>query len=125
MTNGKDIDNDLMEDFMEKGWERKSKDSKMITLSKKFQKRPDEEKITYLWKLASSLNHVAVQIQKERDEANSLLFVKEEKLVKCHEGRSQEQVMIRKQLEIADGKYQELLTENQNLYAEIKELKSD
>ncbi len=90
----KDIDNDLMEDFMEEGWERKSRNSKMITLSKNFQKRPDEEKINYLWKLASSLNQVAVQIQKERNEANSLLFVKEEKLVKCHEGRSQEQLML-------------------------------
>ncbi len=45
--------------------------------------------------------------------------------MECHKGRQQEQLMIRKQLATADNKYQKLLVENQNLYDEIKRLKSD
>lgn len=111
-------------DFVSKLFKRTSKDVKLIEFSEKFHARPEKEKIEYLIKLASSLNHAAQQIQKERDLLNKLLFAKENQLKKCQEQRTQDRIMIQKQIATENAKQQALLRENQALRSEIKELEN-
>lgn len=111
-------------DFVSDLFKRESKSVELIKFSEKFMLRPDKDKIEYLIKLASSLNHAAQQIQKERDELNQLLIKKESQLKKCHEQRDQDRMMIHKQLANENKKQQVLLKENQGLREEIKGLEN-
>jgi exoribonuclease II len=110
--------------IVEELFKRETGKVKLIQFGEKFKSQSDEAKIKYLIELASSLNHAAQQIQKERDELNKLLFLKEDLLVKCKESRSAARVMIQKQIINENEKQQELLKENQQLRKEIEELKN-
>ena len=81
-------------DFVDKIFVRKSRDVPLIKKSKEFYNRTIEEQAHYWHKLASSNNAVAVQIQKERDELNVVLFQKEAQLVELKKARSNDQMMI-------------------------------
>lgn len=110
-------------DFVMKPVVRKSKDVPLLPLGKGFKERSHEEQVKYLHKLASSYHWTANQIQKERDELNTLVFQKEAQLVELKKAREADQRMIHRQLATANKEKQGLLQENQNLYAEIKALK--
>lgn len=98
--------------------------AKLIEFSDKWKARPEAERMEYLIKLASSLNHAAQEIQKERDFLNKLLFSKEEQLTKLNKQLSADRVMIQKQLVAENAKQQKLLDENAALHKEIRELET-
>lgn len=52
-----------------------------IKWGKLYQKFTDKEKIEYLEKLASTMNHAAYLIQEERNQRNDLLELKEKQLI--------------------------------------------
>lgn len=110
-------------DFVDKMFKRHSKSAELIQFGEEFEKRPDKEKIKYLIKLASSLNHAAVTIQGERNKLNDLLFLKESQLVNCKKDRERDQIIIHRQL----GKENEIknaqMDEIQKLHAKIARLK--
>lgn len=101
---------------------RHSKDAKQIQFGDQFDERPKSDQIKYLKKLTSSLNHAVILIQKERNELNTICFLKEAQLVKCQKQLASNQAMIQKQLMAHNQVKESLLSENQNLYAEIKKL---
>ena len=111
-------------DMVDERFKRHSAGAEQIQFGKEWWLRPDKDKIEYLIKLASSLNHAAVQIQKERDELNKLLFSKEEQLTESTVVRDQDRQMIQKQLLRENKAKEELLQENQSLRAEIKRLEN-
>lgn len=117
MTNGNGKEEDFVGDF-----ERKSKGVPLIP-DDKIVKRSLEEQVNYWHKLASSYNWTAAKIQEERDEIVALCVKKEQELVQLKKAREADQKMIHRQLETANKEKQDLLNENQKLYAEIKALK--
>ena len=111
-------------DFVDERFKRYSQGAKRIEFSAEWWARSDKDKIEYLIKLASSSNHAAVQIQKERNELNAILFIKENQLVACVKDRTQDRAMIQKQLLAENETKEALLQENQRLRAEIKRLRN-
>ena len=110
-------------DFMDTSqYKRSSKECRRIEFSDEWHARSSKEKIEYLIKLASSLNHAAVQIQKERDELSNTCFNIESQLIVSQQARMSDQVMIHTQLKNENEAKQLLLSENQQLRKEIKEL---
>ncbi len=101
---------------------RESRKCPMIRFGPAWEDQTDMYKIEYLWKLASSLNDAAQQIQKERDIANDLLFRKENQLTIGKGKLMQNQIMIQQQLRLANERHQKIIEENKGLYAEIKQL---
>ena len=98
------------------------KDGPLIQFGPEFEKRSMRERIRYLHKLASSLNHAAATIQGERDDLNKLLFAKERQLTQC-EGKVQAaHELVHRTLANVNGEKQALLEENQGLRLEIKRL---
>lgn len=112
-------------DFVGDNFERYSKNAPRIDIGGEFDKRSDKDKIEYLIKLASSLNHAAQLIQKERNELNDLLFSKEAQLTAAYEKITAGQMMIHKQLVRVNEEKQKLLDENQALYNEIMQLEKE
>lgn len=117
MTEGKELD--FMDTAM---FKRSSKECRRIEFGPEWHARSNKDKIEYLIKLASSLNHAAVEIQKERDELNNTCFNLESQLVVSQKQRMSDQVMIHTQLKNENENKQALLQENQMLRKEIKEL---
>lgn len=119
--------NDKIEypDFVnEQLFKRYSIGAERIQFGDAWKARPDEDKIEYLIKLASSLNQAAVKIQEERNKLNAILFTKENQLVACNKGRTQDREMIQKQLLRENETKEKLIQENQSLRAEIKRLEN-
>lgn len=113
-------------DFVdEKIFKRHSKDAKQIEFGAEFEKRSDKDKIKYLKKLASSLNHAVMLIQDERNKLNDLLFLKESLLINCKNDRTKDQLIIQRQLRAENEIKNAQVAEIQGLYAEIKRLKDD
>jgi hypothetical protein len=113
----------VAEDFVAEDWMRESRNVPLIELGDKWKVRSPEEKIKYLIKLASSLNHACQLIQKERNELNELCAKKEAQIEKLHETRLADRKMIHTQIEAENQKQQILLEENQRLHAEIEQLR--
>jgi hypothetical protein len=103
-------------------FKRSAKECRRIEFSPKWHARRNKDKIEYLIKLASSLNHAAQELQKERNKLNDLCFDVERQLVECTNKRTQDQMMIHQQLQNENSAKQALLEENQMLRKEIKEL---
>jgi uncharacterized protein YlxW (UPF0749 family) len=79
-------------------------------------KMTQEEKIRYLERLASAMNHAAAIIQEERDQLAVLATKKEEQIMKMTEALNQNNAMI--QAEIT-----KVNQERQSFNAEVKKLK--
>jgi septal ring factor EnvC (AmiA/AmiB activator) len=122
--------NNISPDFVdETKYERHSEAAVPIKFGKKWLARSNKDKIEYLIKLASSLNHAAVKIQEERNELSGILFEKERQLTACIKGRDQDREMIQKQLlkenatkQMQAKQLQVLTMEKKELRAEIKRL---
>ena len=113
------------EDMVDETFVRKTRSVPMITFGHEFKERSDADKIDYLWKLASSLNDAAQQIQRERDELNEIAFKQHAQIKELERSRAADRQMIHRQLESANGKYQDLLKENQGLNREITKLEQE
>jgi hypothetical protein len=105
-------------------FKRRSKNVPLIQMGVEFEKRSEKDKLMYFWKLASSLDYAAKQIQKERNELNTLLFKKEKQLTAYKKQLAQDRQMIQKQLMAENKTKQKLLDENQELRLEIKRLEN-
>ena len=113
-------------DFVDPIFVRESKDVKLIQFGPKWHfEKSDSDKIDYLIKLASSLNHAAQQIQSERDELNSVAIRQEEQIKALEQSRAADRQMIHKQLAAENEKHQNLLKENQGLNRRITELERE
>jgi septal ring factor EnvC (AmiA/AmiB activator) len=112
------------EDFVSPRWRKYSKEAPMIPIGNNIASRSDKDKFIYFHKLASSLNHAAQEIQKERDLLNKICFAKEKQIESLLEEKKKNVSMIHTQLAIKDKEKQELLEENQSLRKEIKNLEN-
>lgn len=83
-----------LDDFVSEKFKRHSKDAKRISLPSDWKTRSDPDKIKYLIKLASALNEACQIIQGERDEANNLLFLKENNIVNLTARIQQMQIWV-------------------------------
>lgn len=93
----------LEADLIEKGFSRL--DDKLlvarppkITWGKVFESSSNEEKIEYLQKLASTMNHAASLIQEERNELNKLCELKEQQIEKMKEAMEANNAMLQSEI---------------------------
>ena len=84
---------------------------------------PDDKKISYLEKLASSMNHAASLVQGERDELNRLCVLKEEQIQKLNTAMRQNSDMLQSEITKINLERQEFNKEAVRLNRIIKELK--
>jgi chromosome segregation ATPase len=84
----------------------------------------DSQKIAYLEKLSSSMNHAAHLIQGERDELNDLCEKKEDQLRSMKDALDQNNGMIQDQITRMSEEKQELLTAIAQRNTRIRELES-
>lgn len=84
-----------------------------------------DEKIDYLEKLSSSLNHSVILIQKERDYLNEVAINQEKQIEAYEEKLANERQMIQMRLIEENKKQQELSMEIVALKQEIKKLKQE
>jgi len=95
----KEIEDKLEKDLIKKGFHKL--DSKLISATppkikwgKIYQALDDKDKIAYLEKMASTMNHAAFLIQEERNELGELCQLKEEQLEKMSEAMVQNDTML-------------------------------
>ena len=96
------IDN-LQEDLIAKGFHKL--DDKLlvvkapkITWGRIYQSSSNEEKIDYLEKLASTMNHAASLIQDERNQLNKLCELKEQQIEKLKEAMDANNTMLQSEV---------------------------
>ena len=69
-----------------------------INWGRLYQDFTDAEKVEYLQKLASTMNHAAHLIQGERDELNKLCELKEQQIIKLREAMDQNLAMLQSEV---------------------------
>ena len=109
-------------DELAEGFTRDTTKVPLIEMSEQFKKRSVRDRMKYWHKLASSLNHCCQKIQSERDELNSLCFQKEAQITQLRQDSQRDRAMIQNTLARINREKQDLTSENQGLYAEIKQL---
>ncbi len=82
----------------------------------------DKQKIEYLEKLASSMNHAAHLIQGERNELNKLCGLKEEQLIKMKEAMDKNMLMLQSEVTKMNTQRQGFNKEVGRLNQKIREL---
>ena len=93
-----------------------------IKWGKLYGEKTDEQKITYLEKLAASMNHAAGLIQSERNELGRICEKKEEQLIKMSEAMKQNNVMLQQEVTRMNSKQQDFNTVVARLNQKIREL---
>ena len=88
-----------------------------------YQNSSDKEKIAYLEKLASSMNHAAHLIQEERNELGRLCELKEQQLIKLGEAVRANTAMLQQEVTRMNEQRQGYNAEVARLNAEIREMK--
>ena len=116
------------DDFIAAGFERLDshlieKRPPKIKWGMLYQKKSDAEKIMYLEKLASSMNHAAALIQNERNELCNLCELKERQLVKMAEAVQTNNAMLQHEVTRMNEQRQILNAELARLNAEVRALK--
>jgi hypothetical protein len=82
----------------------------------------DKEKITYLEKLASSMNHAAHLIQSERNELGRLCELKEQQIIKLKEAMDKNMLMLQTEMTKINEERQRFNKEVLCLNQRIREL---
>ncbi len=82
--------------------------------------KSDSDKITYLEKLASTMNHAAALIQDERNKLGKLCELKEQQLIKLSEGVRANNAMLQQEVTTMNAQRQEYNAEIARLGAELK-----
>ena len=113
-------------DFIGAGFkevEHFKKDPPMIKWGMVYRNKMDDgEKIKYLEKLASAMNHAADLIQKERDELMEICEKKEEQIKSLDKSLQQNNTMIQGEINRANQKQQESNRIIAGLNQKIREL---
>lgn len=86
--------------------------------------KSDKEKITYLEKLAATMNHAVYLIQEERNKLGELCELKEQQLIKMSESVRTNNMMLQQEITRMNEQRQGYHTVVASLNAEIKEMKS-
>jgi len=82
---------------------------------------PPERKISYLEKLAASMNHAAFLIQNERNDIMELLIKKEQQIVSMKKALGQNNTMIQEQITAMNAERQKYNAAIVALKAELRE----
>lgn len=69
-----------------------------IKWGKEYQEKSSDDKIRYLEKLASAMNHAAFLIQGERDELNRLMILKEAQLLQMADSVNKNNAMLQQEV---------------------------
>ena len=117
------------DDFVAAGFERLDpklieKRPPKISWGMLYQEKSEEEKVKYLEKLASSMNHAARLIQDERDQLMELCALKEGQLTQMAEAVQINNEMLQQEVIRMNEQRQFYNAEVMRLNAEIKELKN-
>ncbi len=100
------------------------RDPPKIKWGKQYQEKTNEEKIRYLEKLASAMNHAAYLIQIERDKLNELLFLKESQLITMNDIVIKNNAMLQSEVTKMNGNKQEYNKKIAELNKHIRELEA-
>lgn len=111
----------LQDDFVAQGFHKLDKNlidrrPPKIQWGQKYQKFSDKEKIKYLEKLASTMNHAAHLVQNERNELGNLCELKEKQLESM-------KIAMEQNLEMLQKEITKINEERQMFNAAYKELK--
>lgn len=114
------------EDFIGEGFERLDKELMVanpprIAWGKKYETKTDVEKISYLEKLASSMNHAAFIIQNERNDLLELMAIKEKQVVTMAANLDANNNMIQQQVTKMNAEKQEYFKTIAALNKQIRE----
>ena len=96
-----------------------------IKWGEQYKNRTDAEKITYLEKLASAMNHAAYLIQKERDELNKLCELKEKQLAQVKKGIDANNMMLQQEITRMNTQRQDYNEQIATLSAKIRKFESE
>ncbi len=88
----------------------------------RYQAWPDREKISYLEKLAATMNHAAFLVQGERDQFGALCEKKEAQIVAMKKALDENNNMIQSEITRQNKEKQELLAVIAKLNARVREL---
>lgn len=89
-----------------------------------YKEKSDKEKIEYLEKLASSMNHAAHMIQEERNQLGELCERKEAQLIKLAEAVHANNAMLQQEVTLMNAQRQGYNAEVKRLNTEIREMRS-
>ena len=90
-----------------------------------YKEKSDKEKIEYLEKLASSMNHAIALIQEERNKLGELCELKEQQLVKIAEAVRTNNEMLQQEVTRMNAERQGYNREVARLNTQIREMRSD
>lgn len=90
-----------------------------------YEKWPADRKLTYLEKLATSMNHAASLIQDERNQLVTLVELKEQQIEQAQKDVNANNAMLQAQITKHNAEKQDLLKASMALQAEIKTLKAE
>lgn len=90
-----------------------------------YQEKSPGDKIIYLEKLASAMNHAAFLVQGERDELNRLIILKEAQLLKQSDSVSKNNAMLQQEVTKMNTERQGFNDAVKKLNQRIRELEKD
>jgi flagellar capping protein FliD len=90
-----------------------------------YKKWPEDQKVAYLEKLASSMNHAARLIQGERDQLGRLCEQKERQIITLKKALDENNVMIQSEITRMNEDRQQFNAKIASLNKELRELSDD